>query len=152
MYGALALGSDHAGHSLKESLKVLLEKREIPFQDFGCFSADSCDYPDFAVGVAKGVQNGEFLQGVLCCGSGVGMAIVANRFHGVRAVVCNDMHTAIMSRRHNDANIICFGGRVIAPEYAEELLEIFMNTPFEGGRHQRRVGKMDDLPVGEAQC
>lgn len=153
MYGALAIGADHAGYELKDALKEFLEKREIPYKDFGCFSAERCDFPEVAVEVAKAVQGGEYLQGILCCGSGVGMAITANRFPGVRAVVANDIYTAAMSRRHNDANIICFGGRMIAPELAQELLDVFLNTPFEGGRHQRRVEKMDALQLGDQiQC
>lgn len=153
MYGAVALGADHAGYGLKEQLKRFLEKREIPYHDFGTHSAESCDYPDVAMAVAKAVQQRECLQGILCCGSGAGMAITANRFPGVRAVVCPDTHTALMSRRHNDANVICFGGRVVAPEYAQEILEIFLNTPFEGGRHQRRVDKMDAIREGDqVQC
>lgn len=153
MLGALAIASDHAGYSLKEALKACLDKREIPYQDFGCFSEEPGDYPDFAAEVAKAVQKGDCLQGILCCGSGIGMAMTANRFPGVRAVVCQDPHTAMMSRRHNDANVICFGGRVIAPEYAQELLEIFLNTPFEGGRHQRRVDKINTANQGEQiQC
>jgi ribose 5-phosphate isomerase B len=153
MFGAVALGSDHAGYDLKEGLKAFLEKREIPYHDFGCFTAESCDYPDVAAEVAKAVQRGEYLQGVICCGSGVGVAITANRFPGVRAVVAPDTYTAAMSRRHNDANVICFGGRVVAVEYAQEMLEVFMNTPFEGGRHQRRVNKMDAIQQGDqVQC
>jgi ribose 5-phosphate isomerase B len=151
--GALALGSDHAGYELKEAIKTFLEAREIPFKDFGCFNTDSVDYPDFAADVARSIQKGECLQGVLCCGSGVGVAIAANRFPGVRAVPCVDAHTATMSRRHNDANVICFGGRMIAPEYAQELLEIFINTSFDGGRHQRRVEKLDTVYQGDPmQC
>jgi ribose 5-phosphate isomerase B len=153
MDGTFAIGSDHAGFELKEALKNYLEKREIPYKDFGCFTSDSVDYPDIAGFVARAVQDGEYLQGILCCGSGVGMAITANRFDKIRAVVCHDLYTASMSRRHNDANVICFGGRVVAPEYAQELLDVFMNTPFEGGRHQRRVDKMDTAPQGDqVQC
>lgn len=153
MSGAIALGADHAGYALKESLKAFLDKREIPYHDFGCLSDASTDYPDYAAQVAKAVQAGDCIQGVLCCGSGVGMAITANRFPGVRAVVVQDPYIAEMSRRHNDANVICFGARVIAKEYAEELLEAFMNTSFEEGRHQRRVDKMDVVEKGDhVQC
>lgn len=151
--GTLALGADHAGYELKEELKSFLEKREIPYKDFGCFSSESCDYPYYAIEVAKAVQRGECLQGVLCCGSGVGMAMAANRLSGIRAVATMDIHITLRSRRHNDANIICLGGRMIAPEYAQELLEIFINTPFEGGRHQRRIDKLDTiLQEGGVQC
>ncbi len=153
MYGALALGADHAGYPLKEALKQYLDKHEIPYYDFGCNSLDSVDYPDLAADVARAVRKGEYTQGILCCGSGVGMAIAANRFQDVRAVVCHDPFIASMSRRHNNANVICFGARVIAPEYAEELLSIFLNTPFDGGRHQSRVDKMDHLlEEKQVQC
>lgn len=149
MGNAVALGSDHAGYALKESLKAFLDDREIPYHDFGCFSPTRCDYPDLAAEVARAVQSGNCLQGILCCGSGIGMAMTANRFPGIRAVVCQDIHTAVMSRSHNDANIICFGGRIIAPEYAAELYETFMNTPFAGQRHQQRIEKMDTVQQGE---
>ena len=129
MSGALAIGSDHAGFSLKEALKQFLDQREIPYQDLGTYSTDSCDYPDIAVAVAKTLQNGTSLQGILCCGSGLGVAISANRLPGIRAIVAHDNHTAMMGRRHNDANIICFGGRVIAPEYAQEVLENLYEYP-----------------------
>lgn len=153
MFGALALGADHAGYHLKEALKAYLDKREIPYHDFGCFSTESCDYPDLAAQVAQAVQSGEYVQGVLLCGSGVGVAITANRFSGVRAVVARDLHTAAMSRHHNDANVLCMGGRVLAPEYALEILDVFLNTPFDGGRHQRRVDKMDAVAQGDqVQC
>jgi ribose 5-phosphate isomerase B len=143
MLGDVALGADHAGFSLKEALKEFLDDREISYKDYGCFSTERTDYPDVAFEVAKAIKAGEYSQGILCCGSGVGMAMTANRIPGIRAVVCSDIYIATMSRRHNDANIICFGGRIIAADYGQELLDIFLNTPFEGARHQRRVEKMD---------
>lgn len=155
MTSMLAIGSDHAGYTLKEALKKHLDEREIPYRDYGCDSAESGpDYPDIAAQVAQAVASGQgATQGIICCGSGVGVAISANRFPKVRAVVCTDIYTAEMSRRHNDANVICFGGRVTAPEYATVILEVFLNTPFEGGRHQRRVDKMSHLLQGEQiQC
>lgn len=153
MFGALALGADHAGYALKEALKAYLEKREIPYHDFGCFSTDSCDYPDIAANIAQAVQKGDYIQGILCCGSGVGMCITANRFPGIRAVLCQDSYTAAISRRHNDTNVLCLGGRIVAPEYAQEIMDTFLNTPFEGGRHQRRVDKMDTVHQGDqVQC
>ena len=143
MLGEIAIGADHAGFTLKEALKEFFDTREISYKDYGCFSTERIDYPDVAFEVAKAVKSGDYTQGVLCCGSGIGMAMAANRIPEIRAVVCSDVYTATMSRRHNNANIICFGGRIIAPEYAQELLDIFMNTPFEGSRHQRRIEKMD---------
>lgn len=148
MSGSIAIGADHAGYALKETLKAYLDKCEVPYVDLGCFSEDSVDYPDFAAKVAQSVQSGDCVQGVLCCGSGVGVAITANRFPGVRAVVCHDPFITTMSRRHNDANVICFGARIVAAPYAIELLDVFLNTPFEAGRHQKRVDKMRTVCQG----
>lgn len=153
MAATLALGADHAGYPLKEALKQYLEQQGIPYHDYGCYSLESCDYPDIAAQVAKAVEQKDALQGILCCGSGVGMAMMANRSPGVRAVVVHDVFTAEMSRRHNDANVICFGCRVIAPEYAQVLLDTFLHTDFEGGRHQQRVRKLSTTPQGDpAAC
>jgi ribose 5-phosphate isomerase B len=101
--------------------------------------------------VAKAVNQGQHAWGVLCCGSGIGMAMAANRFPGVRAVVGNDLYAVTMSRRHNDANVLCLGGKVVTPDVAQELLKVFLNTPFEGGRHQERVKQIDTLSQGDPQ-
>lgn len=147
--GTIAIGADHAGYVFKEQLKVYLDEREIPYKDFGCFTADRVDYPDIAAEVAKAIQKGECQQGILVCGSGIGMAISANRFKGIRAFVCDQLLSAQMSRRHNNANIICFGARTIAVEHAHEMLEVFWNTAFEAGRHTGRVSKIDTVASGD---
>ncbi len=153
MTSPLAIGSDHAGYALKELLKTYLDTRQICYRDFGSYSEERCDYPDLASQVALSIQRGESAQGILCCGSGVGMVMAANRFPGIRAVLGTDIYIARMSREHNNANVICFGGRMIAPEYAHTILETFLNTPFEGGRHETRIQKMDTLQHGEqVQC
>ncbi len=141
----IAIGSDHAGYPLKEELKKMLEKRNIEYTDFGTNSLDSVDYPDFAIEVAKRVGKGEYDQGILVCGSGIGMSIAANKVPGVRAALCNDMYAAKVTRQHNDANVMAIGGRVVGPGLAEEILQIWLDTPYEGDRHARRVEKIQAL-------
>lgn len=146
----IVLGADHAGYRLKEHLADALRNRGYAVEDVGCYSEDSIDYPAIAGELAEkireiGAQTGKPPRGVLCCGSGIGIAISANRFPWIRAVVAHDHYSAVMSRRHNDANVICLGGRVIAPELADDLLEAWLSTPFEGERHQKRVDMMGDL-------
>lgn len=146
----LFIGSDHGGFSLKEFLKENLSKK-FEVKDFGCDSGESCDYPDFAVLVAKAVaeSNGTAL-GILCCGTGIGMSIAANKVKGIRAAVVYDEFTAKMSRAHNNANIACFGGRNISEQLALRLSEIFLATAFEGeqkegARHLKRVKKILEI-------
>lgn len=139
----IAIGSDHAGLPLKEVLKSFLESENITVIDFGTHSAESVDYTDYAKLVAKAIAGHEVERGVLVCGSGQGMAMAANRFNGVRAAMIRDGYDARMSREHNDANIACFGARVTPAELAKEYLKQWLTTPFEGGRHQRRVDKID---------
>ncbi len=141
----LALGADHAGYPLKEALKRALERLGVAYRDLGCHSTDSVDYPDFAAAVAQGVAAGEYDKGVLVCGTGIGMAMTANRVRGVRAAVVTDAFTARMARAHNDANVLCLGARVTGEGVAIDALEIFLSQPFEGGRHERRIRKIDDL-------
>jgi ribose 5-phosphate isomerase B len=149
----LVIGADHAGYDLKEALARHLKAREIPFIDVGCNSHDSVDYPDIAEEVAGKIKSGEALQGLLCCGSGVGIAMAANRFPFLRAVVCHDAQITMLSRLHNDANVICFGGRIIAEAYAQDLLDLFLNTHFEGARHQKRIQKLNQVNTGDpAPC
>lgn len=143
------LGSDHAGYAMKEALKPYFECRGIDVVDVGAPSEESVDYPDYAQMVAVGVSSGEAERGVLVCGSGIGMSIAANKAPGVRAAVITDPELAKMFRLHNDGNIICLGGRYIPLALAEEILEAFFDTPFEGGRHQRRVDKISAL---ESDC
>lgn len=139
----IAIASDHAGFQLKELLRRSLKERGIEVTDFGAFSEERSDYPDFARKAARAVQGGEADRAVLVCGSGIGMCMAANRFKGVRAAVLRDAYDAEMARKHNDANVACFGGRMSAPDEVLALLDIFLATEFEGGRHKERVKKMD---------
>ncbi len=143
MKTALIIGSDHAGFELKEHLKKALDRRGIAYQDVGTHSAEPVDYPDFAHEVARAVGSGEAERGLLVCGSGQGMAMVANKYEGVRAALPHDEASARLSREHNDANVLALGGRVVSPEAAERILDAWLQTPFAGGRHQRRVDKID---------
>ncbi len=140
----LLIASDHAGFELKERLKKALEKRGVPYEDLGPGSAASVDYPDFARKVAEAVGRGEAEWGLLVCGTGQGMAMTANRYRGVRAAVPCTEETARLVREHNNANVLALGGRTIPPETAERILEVFLATPFAGGRHERRVRKIDE--------
>jgi ribose 5-phosphate isomerase B len=139
----IAIGCDHAGFALKELIKGYLNDLKCEISDCGAFSDASVDYPDFAAQVARKISSGEFSRGILICGTGIGMSMAANRLPGVRAALCNDLFSAIMSRRHNNANILVMGGRVIGPELAKEIVRAWIETPFEGGRHQKRIDKID---------
>jgi ribose 5-phosphate isomerase B len=139
----IAIGCDHAGFALKELLKDYLSTLNCDVSDCGAYSEASVDYPDFAFQVARKISSGEFPRGILICGTGIGMSMAANRIPGVRAALCNDLFSAIMSRRHNNANILVMGGRVVGPELAKEIVRAWIETPFEGGRHQKRIDKMD---------
>ena len=141
----IAIGSDHAGYELKEHAKATLLAAGHEVLDVGTQSADSVDYPDFADRAARLVADGESELGVLACGSGNGVAIVANKVPGVRAVNAHDADEAELARRHNDANVVTLSGARIAPEQADEILERFLTTDFEGGRHARRVGRIGAL-------
>jgi ribose 5-phosphate isomerase B len=138
----LAIGADHGGVRLKEVVVRALEDRGIPFVDVGTNDHASVDYPDFAAKVASGVASGDYDRGILICGTGIGMSIAANKFFGVRAALCHDTYTARMARLHNDANILVLGERVTGPGVAEEIVEVWVDTPFEGGRHTARVEKI----------
>jgi ribose 5-phosphate isomerase B len=138
-----AVGADHAGFELKEHLSAVLVAAGHEVEDLGTRSTDSTDYPDWAHRVAEAVAGGAAERGLLVCGTGVGMAMAANRHRGVRAAACNDLFTARLARAHNDANLLALGARIVAPGLAEAILAAFVETPFEGGRHQRRVAKLD---------
>jgi ribose 5-phosphate isomerase B len=140
----IAVASDHAGYELKEVLKKYLEEEGHDVDDCGAHSAERSDYPDFGRKGALAVKEGRAQRAVLVCGSGIGMCMTANRFEGVRAAVLRDAYDAEMSRKHNDANVACFGERVSDPDAARGLLEVFLNTDFEGGRHEARVKKIDN--------
>jgi len=140
----IAIGSDHGGFELKEKIINYLKRNNIEFEDFGTFSNESCDYPVFAKEVALEVANGKFNKGILICGTGIGVSIVANKTKGIRAALCFDTFCAEMSRAHNDANILCLGQRVLAEDLALEIVDIWLNSEFEGGRHKIRVDKIED--------
>ena len=134
----IAIGCDHGGYKLKEDIKKDLDEQNVEYKDFGC-NGENCDYPDIAYLVAKAVASGEYEKGILICGTGIGMSIAANKVQGIRAACCSDSYSARFTRLHNDANILCLGGRVIGAGTAIELVEIFLNTEYEGGRHAHRL-------------
>jgi ribose 5-phosphate isomerase B len=138
----IALGADHAGVGLKDALKPFLDTRGVTIIDVGTHGGDSVDYPDFAALVARAVTSGDADFGVLVCGSGIGMAIAANKLPGVRAAVATEVESARLSRSHNNANILALGARLTTDVQAREILTVFLDTPYEGGRHQRRLDKI----------
>lgn len=138
----VALGADHAGVALKSYVKQFLTERQLTFQDFGSESNESVDYPDFALSVANSVASGSTDRGILICGSGIGMAIVANKVQGIRAAPVTTTDLARMVRQHNDANVLTLGARALTAGDALKIVEVFLATPFDGGRHQRRVDKI----------
>jgi len=141
----IALGADHAGVVLKEQIKTFLDEQGVAYEDFGTHSTDSVDYPDYAVKVANAVADGSYDRGILFCGSGIGMAIAANKVHGIRAAQVVDEASARLSRSHNDLNVLSLAARITAAEEARALVQIFLDTPFDGGRHQRRIDKISAL-------
>jgi len=138
----IAIGSDHAGFELKKEIISLLNDLGIESIDFGTNGLESVDYPDIGIKVSEAVSNKKIERGILICGTGVGMSIVANKFPGVRASLCNDLFTAKMSRLHNDANILVLGGRIVGKDLAKEIVKTWINTPFEGERHCVRLNKI----------
>lgn len=145
----LAIGCDHAGFEYKEAIRKWLEGEGYTVLNFGTDSPESVDYPDFVHPVCKAIENGEAGQGILICGSANGVAMAANKHQKIRAAISWENEVAKLARSHNDANVICLPARFVALELAKEMVEIFLNTPFEGGRHQRRVEK---IALGEANC
>jgi ribose 5-phosphate isomerase B len=141
----IAIGSDHAGFEVKNIIKSFLAELGHEVKDFGCESSESCDYPDYAYPLAREVAAGNFDFGILICGSGIGMSIVANKVEGIRAANCCSVEMARLARQHNDANVLTFGARLIPIELAKEIVSAFLEESFEGGRHQRRVGKIHSL-------
>ena len=141
----IALGSDHAGLELKREIMKHLDELSLEYRDYGTYTSESCDYPVYGEAVGRAVASGECERGILVCGTGIGISIAANKVKGVRAAVCSDTFSAEMSRAHNDANIIAVGARVVGTGLALKIVDAFLNTPFEGGRHQRRVGLMMDI-------
>lgn len=146
----IALGCDHGGLNLKNAIIKYLEEKNIEYKDFGCYTEDSVDYPTVAYPVATAVAKGEFQSGILCCGTGIGISIAANKVKGIRAAVVSNEFGAEMTRRHNNANILCMGGRVTSEEDAVKFADIFLNTPFSSDeeRHTRRVQMLADIENG----
>lgn len=141
----IALACDHGALALKEAIKAHLESKGITYKDFGTNSTDSCDYPDFAGPAAQAVASGECEKGIVCCTTGIGVSIVANKVPGVRCALLHDHMSARLTRQHNDANMMALGAAITSPMMAKELIDIFLETEFQGGRHQRRVDKITAL-------
>ncbi len=141
----IALGCDHGGFALMREIIKCLDERGLAYKNFGTFSEESCDYPAIAEPVSRAVASGECESGILICGTGIGMSIAANKIPGIRAALCSDTYSAEMTRRHNNANILTLGARVIGTGLALHILDAFLKTPFEGGRHARRVEMLGDL-------
>jgi len=139
------IGTDHAGFEVKPFVIEYLKKKGIEVEDLGTYSSESVDYPDYAHKVAEAVLANPGTMGILICGSGIGMSLAANKHKGIRAALCHDHYTASMARRHNNANILCFGARIVGKGEIESILEGWLNSEFEGGRHQRRVEKIDNF-------
>ena len=135
----IGLGCDHGGYALMQSIKKHLEERGLEYKDFGTYSEESCDYPIYGEAVARAVAAGECELGILICGTGIGISLAANKVKGIRAAVCGDCYSAEMTRRHNDANILAMGARVVGQGLAEKIVDAFLDAEFEGGRHARRV-------------
>ncbi|MFQ5662476.1 MAG: ribose 5-phosphate isomerase B [Terriglobia bacterium] len=151
----VALGADHAGYPVKDRIKERLQREGYEVIDFGTHAGDSVDYPDYAKLVAQSVSRAECTRGILVCGTGLGMAIAANKFRGIRAATCNDTYTARMAAEHTDANVLCVGARVVDADHAVAIVKEWLKAKFGGGRHQRRIDKISELeralPVAQAQ-
>ena len=141
----IALGSDHGGFALKEHLKAYLDSRGLAYQDFGCPDTASCDYPVYAKAAAQAVASGQCDRGIVLCTTGIGISIAANKVKGIRCALCTDPLMAELTRRHNDANMLALGGGIVGPKLAERIVEVFLSTEFEGGRHARRVGLISQM-------
>lgn len=141
----IVIASDHAGFDLKECIVHYLRDKNVSVEDCGPHNSDSVDYPDYGIKIAKAVARKEAERGIIICGTGIGMSIVVNRFPGIRGTLCGDVYTAKLCREHNDSNILILGGRVVGQGLAQEIVQTWMATPFEGGRHQRRLDKIDQI-------
>lgn len=146
----VALGADHAGVGVKAEVRRLLDELRIPYEDFGAHNEDSVDYPDLAESVARAVSRGEFDRGILVCGTGIGMAIAANKVHGIRAAAVNDLDSARLSREHNDVNVLALGARIVSQDGVAPIVRAFLDTAFEGGRHERRIRKIAALEESQS--
>jgi len=141
----IAIASDHGGFDLKESVISSLREKDLEIDDLGPTSNNSVDYPDYGIKLAHAVVEQKVERGIVICGTGIGMSIVVNRFPGIRGTLCSDVYTAKMCREHNDSNILIMGGRVISKDLALEIVQIWLKTEFEGGRHQRRIDKINEI-------
>ena len=141
----IALGCDHGGYELKQFIMKTLEKLGYEYEDFGCYSTESCDYPDFGEAAARAVASGEYDRGIVICTTGIGISIAANKVQGIRCAHCADSLEAEMTRRHNDANMLAIGAGFTGKNLAERMVEVFLSTDFEGGRHERRVNKLNAI-------
>lgn len=141
----IAIAADHGGFALKEEVKAYLDSKNIEYKDFGTYSTESCDYPQMAKLACLSVTGGECEKALLFCGTGIGISMAANKIKGIRAACCSDYFSAKYTRLHNDANALCLGGRVVGAGLAIELVDVFLNTEFEGGRHERRVNQITEL-------
>ena len=139
------IASDHGGINIRKEIMSLMDELEIPYEDLGCDCETSVDYPDYALPVAQRVANGEFDRGILICGTGIGMSMAAGKMKGIRAACCSDAFSAKYTRLHNNANVLCLGARVVGEGLACELADIFVDTGFEGGKHQRRIDLISEL-------
>ena len=141
----IAIGCDHAAYEFKEEIKRFLDEKGVAYKDFGTHSLDRVDYPTYGEKVAKAVASGECSKGLIFCGTGVGISIAANKVRGIRAVVCSEPYSAKLSRQHNDTNILSLGARVVGIELAKMIIEVWLETPFEGGRHGERVQMIGEI-------
>lgn len=141
----IAIGCDHGGYLLKQDILIWLEEHEIDYEDFGCSSTESVDYPIYGEKVARSVASGECDRGIVICTTGIGISIAANKVKGIRCALCGDSLSAEMTRRHNDANVLALGAGITGPNLAKRMVEVFLNTDFEGGRHARRVAQLDAI-------
>jgi len=147
----IAIACDHAALELKEEIIKYLKSKNLEVKDFGTYDSNSCDYPDFAYPAAKSVATGECEKGILVCGTGVGMSMCANKVHGIRCALCGDCFSAQATRQHNDANMLALGARVTGVGLALKIVETFLTTEYEGGRHQRRIDKMMQIEINESK-
>lgn len=141
----IIIGCDHGGLNRKNEITAHLAKKGIEVEDVGTYTADSCNYPDYAKLVCKRIQNGDFSMGILVCGTGIGMSIAANKHNGIRAACCSDTFSARMTRMHNNANVLCLGERVVGTGLALDIVDLFVETEFEGDRHTKRVSMISDI-------
>lgn len=149
MTDMISIACDHGGFDLKEAVKKYLEEKGLEYKDFGTYSTDSCDYPDFVAPAARAVASGECEKGIVICTTGIGVSITANKIKGIRCALCSDTFSAEMTRRHNNTNMLAIGAGVVGPNLALKIIEVWLGTEFEGGRHSRRIEKIADVENGD---